>query len=488
MNGNKDNDYLVGLVRELCKLPQETEWVEFKVNHREPQTVGEYISGLANVAALHGKTHAYVVWGIEDRTHAIIGTSFSPAGTKKGNEPLESWLLGLLRPRIDFRFHEVMVDGQRVVLLEINRAAHQPVAFMGTEFIRVGSTKRKLKDYPEKERTLWRIFDRIGFEDGIAAERVSDEEVLLSLDYPTYFDLLEAPLPDGRSAILDALQRDRLIEFSKAGGFNITNLGAILFARNLADFSHLKRKAVRVIQYHGKDRTETIREQEGGKGYASGFEGLLGYIDGILPTNEVVERALRRTMPMFPELAIREIVANALIHQDFFVTGAGPMIEIFDDRIEVTNPGEPLVDTQRFLDTPPKSRNETLASLMRRVRICEERGSGIDKVVSQVELYQLPAPLFEVPPDSTRVILFSHKPMANMDAAERVRACYLHACLKYVMRDFLTNASLRERFGIKESNKAIASRRIREAVDAGAIKPFDEHAPRRLMKYVPFWA
>ena len=488
MNGNKDNDYLVGLVRELCKLPQETEWVEFKVNHREPKTVGEYISGLANAAALHGKPHAYVVWGIEDRTHAIIGTSFSPADAKKGNEPLESWLLGLLRPRIDFRFHEVMVDGRRVVLLEIDRAAHQPVAFMGTEFIRVGSTKRKLKDYPEKERTLWRMFDRIGFEDGIAAERVNGEDVLLSLDYPAYFDLLEAPLPDGRSAILDALQRDRLIEFSKAGGFNITNLGAILFARNLADFSHLKRKAVRVIQYHGKDRTETVRELEGGKGYAAGFEGLLDYIDGILPTNEVVEKALRRTVPMFPELAIREVVANALIHQNFFVTGAGPMVEIFDDRIEVTNPGEPLVDTQRFLDSPPKSRNETLASLMRRVRICEERGSGIDKVVSQVELYQLPAPLFEVPPGSTRVVLFSHKPMADMDGAERVRACYLHACLKYVMRDFLTNASLRERFGIKESNKAVASRRIREAVDTGAIKPFDEHAPRKLMKYVPFWA
>ena len=181
----------------------------------------------------------------------------------------------------------------------------------------------------------------------------------------------------------------------------------------------MKRKAVRVIQYHGKDRTETIREQEGGKGYASGFEGLIGYIDGILPTNEVVGKALRKTVPMFPELAIREVVANALIHQDFFVTGAGPMIEIFDDRIEITNPGEPLVDTQRFLDSPPRSRNETLASLMRRVGICEERGSGIDKVVFQVELYQLPAPLFEVPPGSTRVVLFSHK---SVDRHGRRRA------------------------------------------------------------------
>ncbi|MDC4222968.1 MAG: hypothetical protein MPW15_01640 [Candidatus Manganitrophus sp.] len=95
-------------------------------------------------------------------------------------------------------------------------------------------------------------------------------------------------------------------------------------------------------------------------------------------------------------MAVRELVANALIHQDFFVTGAGPTVEIFDDRIEITNPGEPLVEPQRFVDTPPRSRNEALASLMRRFRICEERGSGIDKVVFQIEFYQFPAPIFEV--------------------------------------------------------------------------------------------
>ncbi len=231
------------------------------------------------------------------------------------------------------------------------------------------------------------MFDRVSFEDVIAADRVSGEDILLKLDYPAYFDLLEMPLPDGRDAILHALQRDRLISPSAAGGFDITNLGAILFAKQLGDFPHLKRKAVRVIQYRGKGRTETFREQEGGKGYACGFEGLIGYIDGILPANEMIGKALRRSVPMFPDLAIRELVANALIHQDFSVTGAGPMIEIFDDRIEITNPGEPLVDTQRFLDTPRRSRNETLASLMRRARICEERGSGVDKVVLQVEFW-----------------------------------------------------------------------------------------------------
>lgn len=214
------------------------------------------------------------------------------------------------------------------------------------------------------------------------------DDVLRLLDYPAYFDLLEAPLPANRDGILTALADDNLIRPNQAGNWDITNLGAILFAKHLEKFKRLKRKAMRVIQYRGIGRTETMKEQTGVKGYAAGFEGLVNYINGLIPSNEVIGPALRKAVPMFPELAVRELVANAIIHQDFFIAGSSPMVEIFDDRIEITNPGEPLVDIQRFIDTPPKSPNETLASLMRRFRICEERGSGIDKVVFQVELYQ----------------------------------------------------------------------------------------------------
>ena len=488
MTGIRSNEYIDGLVRELCKLPHETEWVEFKGNNQDPHLIGEYISALSNAAALNGKAFAYMVWGVEDGSHVFTGTSFSPASARKGNEPIETWLLRLLSPKIHFGFFELNLDGHSVVLLEIGRAFRHPVRFQNEAFIRVGQVKKPLKDAPERERELWRILDRTLFEDLPAVEHISSDEVLRMLDYTVYFDLLELPLPANREGILTALKNDNLIRACEAGGWDITNLGAILFAKKLGDFPQLKRKAIRVIQYRGAGRTDTLREQEISKGYASGFEGLITYIHGLLPVNEVIEKALRKTVAVFPELAVRELVANALIHQVFFVTGAGPMVEIFDDRIEITNPGEPLVDTQRFVDTPPKSRNETLASMMRRFRICEERGSGIDKVIAQIEIYQLPAPLFEVPEGLTRVVLFAHKPLIAMDKAERVRACYLHACLKYVSREFLTNASLRERFGVEEKNKAAVSRYIREAVDAGVIKPFDEDAARKLMKYVPFWA
>ena len=480
-------EYLKSLILELCKLPKEAEWVEFKHNNADPKEIGSYLSALSNSAALNGKSFAYLLWGIEDNSHNIMGTTFKPFSIKVGNEELENWLLKLLEPKIHFQFYEIDMNELSVVLLEIPAAFSSPVLFEGQSFIRVGSYKKKLKDHPEKERELWRSFDRISFEKGIAKERVSSEEVLRLLDYSSYFDLLELPLPDGHQVILQSLEADELIAPCQAGEWNITNLGAVLFAKNLKEFSTVKRKAVRVIQYKGKGRTETQKEHESNKGYANSFEGLIAYIMALIPGHEVIEQGLRKSTPMFPELAVRELVANALIHQDFGIQGAGPMVEIFDDRLEITNPGRPLVDTERFVNTPPKSRNEALASLMRRFRICEERGSGIDKVISQIEQFQLPAPIFEVPEEFTRTVLFSRRPLSEMDKDDRVRACYLHACLKWAERNYLTNSSLRERFGVDEKNKTTISRYIKEAVEVGKIKLYDDQAPPKLRKYVPYW-
>ena len=487
MTLSRRDEYLASLVQELRKLSEENEWVEFKVNAQDPEEIGEYMSALANSAAMVGKAVAYLVWGISDREHEVVGTNFKPRAEKVGNEELENWLLHLLVPRVQIRFSETVVEGRSVVVLEIGRAFRSPVQFRGQEFIRVGSYKKKLKDFPEKERALWRIFDQTSFEDGIAVERVPDDEVLQLLDYPAYFELLDQPLPENRGGILDAFMRDRLIGRDDAGGWNVTNLGLMLFAKALEDFKNLRRKAIRVIQYRGRSRIETLREQVWNKGYACDFEGLIGFINGLLPFNEVIEEAIRKTVPSFPELAVRELVANALIHQDFLVRGADPMVEIFEDRIEITNPGVPLVDTQRFVDSPPRSRNEALASFMRRIGICEERGSGWDKVVFLSELNQLPAPLAEVAGENTRVVLFAPRPLSSMDRAERVRATYLHACLRYVNREYLTNTSVRGRFGIEVRNSAKASRLIGEAVQEGAIVPDAPRAAPKLMRYMPWW-
>jgi predicted HTH transcriptional regulator len=252
---------------------------------------------------------------------------------------------------------------------------------------------------------------------------------------------LALPLPEGRAGILEKMVQEKFIMEAGQDRFNITNLGAILFAKKLADFDSLSRKAVRVISYKGRNRVQTIRELPvaKSKGYANGFEEVIRYINEQLPANEVLGQAFRREVRMYPEVAIRELVANALIHQDFSVGGDGPKVEIFEDRVEITNPGRPLIDTLRFVDEPPQSRNEHLAAMMRRMNICEERGSGIDKVLFEIELHQLPAPEFRVTDQHTVAILYAAMPLARMDKPDRIRACYLHACLRRVSNDTMTN-------------------------------------------------
>lgn len=142
--------------------------------------------------------------------------------------------------------------------------------------------------------------------------------------------------------------------------------------------------------------------------------------------------ALREKIVAYPLLAIREAVANALIHQDFSVTGARPVIEIFGNRIEITNPGTPLVDIKRIIDNPPKSRNEKMAALMRRLKMCEELGTGWDKIVISCEMMQLPAPRIDLYEESTKVTMFSEKPFADIAMEDKLWACYLHACIKQI--------------------------------------------------------
>lgn len=473
----------------LLSLPNETEWVEFKHNKADPNEIGEYLSALSNSAGLLSKEAGYIVWGIEDKSRRISGTTFKPRQQKLGNEELENWLAIHLHPRVNFTIHEFDYKGNSIVIFEVQPCQHTPVRFKEAEWIRSGSYKKKLKDFPEKERMLWLQLAQLPFEKGVAQRDVTADDVLSLIDYPAYFDLTAQNLPADKNGIIERLATEKIIARKDTDCFDVTNLGAILFAKHLSDFESLARKAVRVIIYKGNNRVETMKEQIGTKGYAVGFGGLIAYINDQLPRNEQLGQALRKEVRMYPEVAVRELVANAIIHQDFAMRGDSPLVEIFADRIEIINSGHPLVDTLRFIDEPPQSRNEDVAAFMRRLNICEERGSGIDKVVFNIELFQLPAPEFTVTENHTKAILYSYKTLSAMDKKDRVRACYQHACLQHVSNKQLTNSSLRKRFSIEDHNYPMASRIIAETVEADLIKPYDpESTSRKHAKYIPFWA
>jgi ATP-dependent DNA helicase RecG len=483
---NVQQDQQIQILKDLVKLPYESEWVEFKLNFHSAEEIGERISALSNGACIHGQPLGYLVFGVEDKTHAIKGTTFKARSHKKGNEDLEHWLATRLNPRIDFRVYEFDDNsGRHFSLFEIPAAKNQPIEFIHQAYIRINTITRKLNDFPEKQAKIWNN-KSIPFEKELAKEKLAASDITKFLSAETYFDLLKIPYPSSQERVLEKLSAEGLIVKSK-GGYAITNLGALLFAKELNDFESLARKAPRVIVYKGKNKVETEREQIGVKGYALGFEGLVDWINSQLPANEEIGKALRSESRMYPEIAIRELVANALIHQDLNEKGF-PMIEVFKDRIEISNSGTPLVMPERFIDAY-LSRNEKLADLMRRLGFCEEKGSGLDKVIFYNELYQLPPINVIVAEKRTRVTIYSYKILNELDKKEKIRACYQHACLKYVSNEKMTNQSLRERFQIDDHNYSIASRIIRDAMQDGLIKEDDpENKSRKYASYIPFWA
>lgn len=475
------------IIADIQASPQECEWVEIKKDNYKPELIGEYISALSNGAAYMGQSKGYLAFGIDDETHAIVGTTFQPKVLKIGNQEIENWIATLLTPRIDFFIYETVIQSKRIVLFVIDAAGNTPVKFKGTAYIRIGSYKKPLSEHPERERKIWQNTHNRCFENGIAKSGVCADEVLLMIDYPKTFQLLHIPLPENKSGILEKLIEEKII-IKRTSCYDITNLGAILFASNLNNFDSLTRKSVRVIFYKDNNRINAVKEQVGVKGYAVGFEGLVEYIHSNLPVNEEIGKALRKDTPIYPPKAIREFVANALIHQDFSIGGTSAMIEIFKNRLEITNPGKPLIDVLRFIDHTPISRNEILASSMRRMNFCEERGSGVDRAIAECEIYQLPAPDFTKEDTYTKVTMFAPKSMRQMNKDDKVRACYQHCCLQYIAGEKMTNESFRSRLNISQTNYSIASRIIAETINENLIKLDDYSRSRKYAQYVPIWA
>jgi len=475
------------IIDRLLKLPKECEWAEFKMNLKTEEEIGKNLSALSNGASLHNEAFGYLVFGIEDETLKPSGTTFRPKMHKVGNEELEHWLLQRLSPRMDLAIYEIEIDGKMLAVFQIQAAHSQPTCFSNIDYVRVGSITRSLKDFPEKEKKIWAKGPKQYFEKAISYLAETAEEVVALLDTQSYFDLLKIPYPSTRTGVIERLEKEKFIK-QHTNGYAITNLGAMLFAKDMNFFDSLKRKAPRVIQYEGKNKLKLLKDQTGKLGYAAGFERLIIYITSLLPGNEVIGQALRSSVTMYPQIAIRELVANMLIHQDFNERGTGPVIEIYEDRIEISNPGVPLITPNRFIDEY-QCRNEDLAGAMRRFGICEELGSGIDKVIFNIEMYQLPALDVQIQEKHTKVILYAYKKFGDMDKSDRIRACYQHTCLKYVTNEKMTNQTLRQRFKIADENAAMVSRMIKDTVDAGMIKEDDpENKSREICEVIPAWA
>lgn len=194
---------LISLVNELVQYKHESEWLEFKLNFHSYEEIGEQISAVSNGACLQNKPCGYLVFGIENITHNIIGTSFKAKSCKKGNEDLEHWLVNRLNPRLDFSIYELDYDKTKhISLFIIPATVNKPVTFLNESYVRVGSITRKLKEFPDKEGKIWRNMANHVFEKEIAKSNVSASKIIDLLSTQTYFELLKIPYPSNQNGVI----------------------------------------------------------------------------------------------------------------------------------------------------------------------------------------------------------------------------------------------------------------------------------------------
>ncbi|MBU2570504.1 MAG: putative DNA binding domain-containing protein [Gammaproteobacteria bacterium] len=469
----------------LSPVPQELNELDWKSNlSPKKDKLCQHLCAFANLPG-----GGFLIFGIEDKT----GT---PAGVdKKVADKIVEQLANLCRagvePLVSMDHSMELFDGCPLLFVYIKESAVKPVHLfhksIEDSFIRSGGTTRPASRLDVAALLL--NSKTPVFEELHASTLKNATEVMTLLDIAGIHALLKKPTPSNEEEIIYWLQQEKMIEDVDGKGFYITNFGALAAAQNLSQFDGLARKAVRVIQYEGKTKTQGSKEFPDNKGYAIGFEELIQFLKGILPGSEVIRHALRTDASIYPEIALRELIANALIHQDFTIRGSGPMIEVFSDRIEISSPGKllPGKKIDRLIRATPESRNEVLAAAFRRFNICEERGSGFEKAITAIELFGLPPLKVEETDSSFKVIMYSPKTFAEMTREERIEACYQHSIIQYYGAGGMNNTSLRKRFGMHDKQSPQISLLIKEAVNAGKIKIKDPESSKKFAVYLPYW-
>ena len=476
---------LVSLDESLSIVPHEVNEVDWKVSlSNNKERLIEHLIAFANHA-----NGGYLAFGIND-TSARLEEVTQEEASRIVNT-LANIGRDAIEPPLAIDHAIVSFRETPILLVYIPEQHSKPVHKRGRPiqetWIRSGGTTRSASREEVGRLMLNSVAPK--WEGLRASALMSLNAATEGLDLETIAALLQRPLPVEEEALASWLV-DEGILIPDGRGYYVSNFGAISSARKLEQFSSLERKRIRVIRYRGINKVETIDELLGQRGYASGFERLIIHLKRVLPHSEVIQQSLRQEVSLYPEIALRELLANMLIHQDFSITGSGPMVEIFDDRIEFSNPGTLLPGKRpdRLIGTTPQSRNEMLASTFRRYRICEERGTGFQKVVQSVELFGLPPIVFLLSENSFKVILFSPRKFADMSQSERIEACYQHAVLQYLSSQTLTNSTLRGRFKLHDKQRNQLTNLISEAVSAGRIKRKDAGSGNKFAEYLPYWA
>ena len=357
---------LVNKVLELCAYSDEQEWFEFKENWFDAEGIGEYISALSNASAFHFQPYAYFVWGVNDKTHEIVGTKFNQY-CDYNKEPLQNFLARNLNPSINFEFKELEICKKRVVVLLIPAAEEIPTSFKEKRYIRIGSAKANLKNYPKREIQLFKILD--GRVETIESQTAKYQDLTFNKLFGYY---------GSRGIVLkqDTFEKNLRLR-NNFGEYNT-------MAQLLSDNSHMP---IRVSIFKGKSKASpliSVREF-GNNCLLYSLDNLIQYGDvlNLIQADEEYRNVERREIKLFDEDAYREAMVNAILH-NYWAGGNEPMISVFLDRLEILSRGSlpPSQTLEGFYSGESIPVNEKLSEIFLQLHISEKSGRGVPIIVN----------------------------------------------------------------------------------------------------------
>jgi ATP-dependent DNA helicase RecG len=397
---------LKDLVHQYSK---ESECIEFKNNNDNPETIGEYISALSNTATLMGITKAYLIYGVNDKTLEMVGTKFYPKDAKKGNVELESWLHQLLNKNIEFKIYEIECEGLHFAVFEIDTAKNKRISFSGIEYFRIGSSKRNLKDYPEKERILWGKFSSALTEDWSIG--ICEEATLNDLSDEAILKAKEAYVTKNPKQADDVLTWDDKTFLNKAKitiNGQITRAAIILLGK--PESEHYLTPAVAKISWILKDRDNISKDYEHFScPFILSVEELYGKIRNLKYRYLADGTLFPEEVDSYDPYIIREALNNCIAHQDYTLGGKINVVENEDSKLIFTNSGSFIpksVENVIASDAPESQyRNRFLANAMVNLNMIDTIGSGIVRMFDIQRKKYFPLPEYSFDNNQVKVVI-----------------------------------------------------------------------------------
>ena len=281
----------------------------------------------------------------------------------------------------------VEVDGKNIGVIEVPSGANKPYVLSGAIFVRIGPNTQKLTT-AEQMRDFFQQAEKIYFDEASCASFNPDVDV--DSDFLMNFKSeahLSINVPDEQIFTNLKLYDNK----------HLFKNGAVLFFGKQPE-QFIEKAVVRCVSFQGRDKRFIIDDQTFNGSLYLQYTKALQWLRGKLNVKYEIEQQgslPRKEIWEIPETVFKEAIINSLSHRDYYDKGAVTVIELFDDRIEITNPGG-LVSAiqQNDFGKRSHSRNPLIFGLFARMHMVEQLGSGVARMKDLMNEANLPEPIF----------------------------------------------------------------------------------------------